>query len=45
MCHDWDASDPVCMVRQCYLLMIVSATEIVNDVDNSNGHHEYPNFC
>jgi hypothetical protein len=48
--HDPHASDPDWMVRQCYLLMIASATEVVNGVDNlwrtgpSIGHHEYPDF-
>jgi len=38
------------MVRQCYLLMIASATEVVNGVENlwksgpSIGHQEYPDY-
>jgi hypothetical protein len=48
--HGPDAADPDWMVRQCYLLMIAFATEIVNGVDNlwksgpSVGHHAYPDF-
>ncbi len=48
--HDEDNSDPDWMVRQCYLLMIASATEICNGVENlwkkgpSIGRHEYPDF-
>jgi hypothetical protein len=50
MSHDPQASDPDWMVRQCYLLMIALATEVVNGVVNlwrmtpSIGHHEYPDF-
>jgi len=32
--HDENNSDPDWMVRQCYLLMIASATEICNGVEN-----------
>jgi len=48
--HDENASDPNWMVRQCYLLMIASATEVVHGVENlwksgpSIGHQEYPDF-
>jgi hypothetical protein len=44
------ATDPYWMVRQCYLLIIASATEIVSGIDNlwkagpSTGRHTYPDF-
>ncbi len=48
--YDPDAAGLDWMVRQCYLLMIASATEIVNGVENlwksgpSVSHHAYPDF-
>jgi hypothetical protein len=48
--HDGDHSDPDWKVRQCYLLLIASATEIVCGVENlwksgpSAGRHTYPDF-
>ena len=48
--YDSSAADPDWMVRQCYLLMIASATEVVNGIDNlwksgpSVGRHAYPDF-
>ncbi len=47
---DSTAPDPDWLVKQCYLLIIASATEIVNGIDNlwkagpSVGRHNYPDF-
>ena len=44
------SQDPDWKVRQCYMLLIASATEIVSGVENlwksgpSAGHHTYPDF-
>jgi hypothetical protein len=46
--NDGDSPDPDWKVRQCYMLLIASATEIVSGVENiwksgpSAGHHTYP---
>ena len=48
--HDEENYDPDWKVRQCYLLLITSATEIVCGVENlwksgpSSGRHTYPDF-
>jgi hypothetical protein len=47
---DEDNSDPDWKVRQCYLLIIASATKIVSGIENlwflgpSSGGHTYPDF-
>ncbi len=47
---DSTAPDPDWLVKHCYLLIIASATEIVNGIDNlwkagpSVGRHNYPDF-
>ena len=47
---DETATDPDWMVRQCYLVIIASATEIESGIDNlwkagpSAGRHSYPDF-
>jgi len=46
--YDSSTADPDWMLRQCNLLMIASATEVVNGIDNlwksgpSVGRHAYP---
>jgi hypothetical protein len=48
--HDESNPDVDWKARQCYMLLIASATEIVSGVDNlwksgpSEGHHTYPDF-
>jgi len=48
--NDGDSPDPDWKVRQCYMLLIASATEIVSGVENlwksgpSAGWHTYPDF-
>jgi hypothetical protein len=48
--YDSSSADPDWMVRQCYSLMIASATEVVNGIDNlwksgsSVGHPAHPDF-
>ena len=48
--HNNNASDPDFIIRQCYLLIIAGASEIVSGVENlwksgpSVGRHSYPDF-
>jgi len=48
--HDEDSAEPDWKVKQCYLLLIASATEIVCGIENlwksgpSTGRHNYPDF-